>query len=72
MAFKETLLSKNSLILKINVNCFTFMRVPPPPHQAKKLNFRVYIFEMFAGFLDHIVSPEDTSKIIVLLLMSLS
>ena len=48
------------------------MRVPPAPHQAKKPYFRVYIFEMFAGFLDHIVSPEDTSKIIVLLLISLS
>lgn len=48
------------------------MRVPRPAHQAKKPNFRVYIFEMFAAFLDHIVSPEDTSKIIVLLLISLS
>lgn len=71
MAFKETLLSKNSLILKINVNCFTFMR-SPPPYQAKNPNFKVYTFEMFAGFLDRIVSSEDASKIIVLLLISLS
>lgn len=53
----------------MNVNCFTFIRIFFP-YQAKKPKFGVYTFEMFAGFLDHIVSPEDTTKIIVLLLIT--